>query len=296
MTTRIVAEQIALTQKKFKGKPHGWSPTQVVLYAKLDALITIRRRLFSLHKSVKWTHSNAAMGVRNATHHWRKERARYLNRGLDLAHENGCSIQQLRSMPLFQLTHGFMDGEIQAVSNQLHFVKRKRLRNEISAAIAKRQARFEAGGIRAVLDSVLQRIQRRTNRFDYSRVYRTDGSAVTGGALVHSTLTSEFTNWYQRRELVELAEYLNRHRGIWENAELQSSLPDHPGAERYPPEMTKLFTRALLHISPEQLPQLHVDMAKALSDPFEYVEFRGAAQHRANNKSPGITGLTHPET
>jgi hypothetical protein len=196
MTTRIVAEQIALTQKKFKGKPHGWSPTQVVLYAKLDALITIRRRLFGLHKSVKWTHSNAAMGIRNATHHWRKERARHLNRGLDLTHENGCSIQQLRSMPLFQLTHGFMDGEIQAVSNQLHFVKRKRLRNEISAAIAKRQARFEAEGIRAVLDSVLQR---RTNRFDYSRVYRTDGSAVTGGALVHSTLTSEFTNWYQRR-------------------------------------------------------------------------------------------------
>jgi hypothetical protein len=63
LTTRLVAEQISLTQNKFKGKPHGWSPTQVVLYAKLDALITIRRRLFDLHHAVQWTYHNVAKGI-----------------------------------------------------------------------------------------------------------------------------------------------------------------------------------------------------------------------------------------
>jgi hypothetical protein len=125
------------------------------------------------------------------------------------------------------MTHAFMDGEIQMVTNQLHFVKRKRLRNEISAAIARRQAAFEAGGIRAVLDSVLQR---RTNRFDYSKVYAADGTVITGGEAVHTALTAEFTNWYKSRQLVELAQYLNSHKTIWRDYELQASLPDHIGA------------------------------------------------------------------
>jgi hypothetical protein len=192
-------------------------------------------------------------------------------------------------MPVTAMTHAFMDGEIQMVSNQLHFVERKRLRNEISAAIARRQAAIEAGGFRAVLDSVLQR---RTNRFDYSKVYTADGTVITGGEAVHTALTVEFTNWYKSRQLVELAQYLNSHKTIRRDYELEASLPDHMGALAYPPEMTRLFTAALLHISPERLPQLHADMAKVLTEPYEYTEFRGAINHRAKNRTPGITGLT----
>ena len=289
LTTRFVAEQNALTQSKFKGKPHGWSPTQVVLYAKLDALITIRRRLYGLHHSVQWTHQNVARGIKHATHNWKRERAKYLHRGFDQAHDGGCSVTQLRLMPITGMTMDFMDGEIQMVSNQLHFVKRKRLRSEISEAIARRQVAFEAGGIRAVLDSVLQR---RTSRFDYSKVYAADGTVITGGEAVHKALTAEFINWYKSRELVALAQHLNNHKTIWKDFTLQAALPDHLSASEYPPEMTRLLTHALLHTSPDRLPQLHADMAQVLTESYEYTEFRGAINHRANNRSPGISGLT----
>lgn len=145
---KAVAKKTNDRHHLFRNKPHGWSPTQVVLYAQLASLVEVRRRLFGLQGRQRWRRSEVPNGLRNLTQHWYRMAQKYLHNTEARLIQVGMSPDQLQKQPIEFFTRSNMDEMIHEVNSHLHYARRARLRTELREAIRRREEKFQAGKIK----------------------------------------------------------------------------------------------------------------------------------------------------
>jgi hypothetical protein len=77
ISAQAVAEEDRKKAHLFRGKPRGWSPLQILLYAQLGALVEIKRCLFGLHGKRQWRPAEVARGIKHITKYWRQLQNEY---------------------------------------------------------------------------------------------------------------------------------------------------------------------------------------------------------------------------
>ena len=96
-----VAEDVRNTHQRFKNKPHGWSPTQMILHAQLAAIVEIRRRMFGVRGRKQWRHKEVQRGKWQVTKYWRDQRRKYKIQDQDLTQVVGLSPELCIKLPGF---------------------------------------------------------------------------------------------------------------------------------------------------------------------------------------------------
>jgi hypothetical protein len=170
---KAITKQSNDSHHMYRNKPHGWSPTQVVLYAQL---VEIRRRLFGLTGRQQWRRSEVKPGIVDLIKHWRKQIRKYATHTEARLIQVSMTPDQLAQQPIEFFTRSTMDDMIHEVNSHLHYARRARLRAELNIMIRKREERFQAGKIKSVLNSVLKKEQ---NRFNYSKLSLANGTTAT---------------------------------------------------------------------------------------------------------------------
>ena len=140
-----VAEDVRNTHQRFKNKPHGWSPTQMILHAQLAAIAEIRRRIYVLGGRKQWRHKEVQRGVWHVTKYWREQRRKYRTQDQDLTQIVGLSPEEMcEKLPGF-FSWSWLGDQIDTLSTHLHYEIRKQKRMQISEAVRRRELRFQAG-------------------------------------------------------------------------------------------------------------------------------------------------------
>ena len=270
----------------FKNKPHGWSPTEVVLHTQLMALVEIRRRIFGMHRRTKWTRNEIMPGIMHFTERWKDSVQKYLHNGFELVNSVGMSRERMIKQHPAYFTRAVLDEEIHQLCQSLQYVKRRRLRMLINDAIRARETKFAAGKLKPVLRSVMQK---EFNRYDYKALLKEDGSVIRSPKLIHSELTGSFQLWHNPAVLHPLATALHTSHTMWAN--LQSITDNEPTIPDNMPRMYyDLYVEALLTTS--DAAELRREMAEVMKNPLDFEQYLSVIAHRKNDKSPGITGLT----
>jgi hypothetical protein len=276
--------------KRFRGKPNGWSPAQVLLHAQIEAMIEIRRHMFGLANRRQWQHDEVSVEIHRVTENWRGLLKKYGKDAADNFLILGMNPEQLEAAPVYRLSRSYLDDIIDTLAEHLHHAQRNKKRLKISAFIFAREAKYNAGKLKAVINSVMQK---EMNQFKWNSIKRPDGSISTDHEEMHTLATDALQVWHSEKVLHPLAEYMTRHPTLWEDFDLQRGLSNREEqfeGHALPPGLLQLFTEALLHT--EHLDELRSEMAKVLTEPINPESFDKAISIRSNNKSPGITGFT----
>ena len=272
-------------QHRFRGKPHGWSPEQVVLYAQLAALVEIRRRMYGLNGRRQWRHHQVRSGIQELTQHWsdmlRKHKCNPNSADIYV----GFTPKELIEASPRTLTRSLLDDMIHQVNGHLHYARRAQLRANVKDALREREAAFQSKKIKSVLNRVLQRP---TPRFNYRSVRKDNGDIITNPEEIQSELTRSFTKWHERKELIPVAEYICNNDEAWNNFEQQRDIPNE--FDNVDPALLRRFTAALL--STEHATELFDEMRAVLTKTITFEEMLRAILARTNSKSPGITGCS----
>ena len=287
MSAQAVGKRQRDQQHRFRGKPHGWSHKQLILYAQLAAMVEMRRRLFGLAGRTAWRKQHVRGGIVGLTQHWRDLIRKYPETALDPNTRVGIGPWELERMEIKDLTRTLLDDQIKQIDNQLHYARRAKVRADINEAIREREAKFHANKIRPVLNSVLQKSRM---QFTYRTVTKENGEVETDPVEIQRELTESFRKWHEKRPLIDLAEYLVNTPEIWTDFERQAEIPSIHTDTSIPPEIVELFTKALLHGTDND--ELMEEMRDVLARKITLEDFKKALSVRSNNKAGGITGCT----
>ena len=272
---------------KYKGKPHGWSPEQVILYAQLAALVEIRRRMYGLSGRTQWTRQQVKKGIHSITSNWRNLLKQFKKDPTHCRLFVGFTPNELENAPPERLTRSLLDDMIETVNSHLHYARRKQMRETISDRIHARERAFATKKIKKVLNSVLQK---NTPRFNYNSVSTQNGKVVTDPKEIQKELNTTFQKWHAPTHLVDLAAHISNTPGLWQSFDDQNKIPLQNTVTDLPDKYIKLFTEALLYTRDDQ--GLFEEMRDALHQRITLAEFIKAIKLRTNSKAPGITGCS----